>query len=68
MRKSDDDGTEPPGGRAAKRLEEFLKGRLPPGVSPEELNPGLAQEQKDEGGAQEEDRDAHKDDIGKDRK
>jgi len=29
----------PEGGHAAERLREFLRKRLPPGTSPEELNP-----------------------------
>jgi hypothetical protein len=47
MGESEDDSPEKPGGRAARRLEDFLKRRLPPGVSAEELNPELAEKNKD---------------------
>ena len=43
---------EPPGGPPARRREEFLKSRLPQGVSPEELNPEIAKKKKDESGSQ----------------
>jgi hypothetical protein len=36
-----------PGGHAADRLKEFLRERLPPGASPDELNPELAKKKKD---------------------
>ena len=35
----EDDAERSPGGHAARRLEEFLKRRLPPGGSSEDLNP-----------------------------
>jgi hypothetical protein len=37
-----------PGGPPARRLEEFLKSRLPQGVLPQELNPEIAKKKKDE--------------------
>jgi hypothetical protein len=43
----DDDASGQPGGHAARRLRDFLRGRLPPGASPEELNPELLEEKKD---------------------
>jgi hypothetical protein len=55
MRRPGDTEREPKGGRAAERLREFLKERLPPGASPEELNPEAAKSKKeneDEGGCE----------------
>ena len=67
MQKPDEDEPEQPGGHAARRLEDFLKGRLPPGASPEELNPELgknelAKKKKGESGAQGEEGPAPNDD------
>jgi len=62
MQRPDDDEPEQPGGHAARRLEDFLRGRLPPGVSPEQLNPELAKKKKDESGPQGDDAPAPKDD------
>lgn len=42
MRRAGDNEPEPEGGRAAERLREFLKERLPEGASPEELNAEIA--------------------------
>jgi hypothetical protein len=42
MRRRGQDEPEPEGERAAERLREFLKKRLPPGASPEELNAEIA--------------------------
>jgi hypothetical protein len=44
MRKPGDDKQPPPGGRAAERLREFLRARLPPGSSPDEVNPAIPDE------------------------
>ena len=37
MKRPGDNEPEPPGGRAAERLREFLRQRLPPNASPEEI-------------------------------
>ena len=42
MKRPGDNEPEPEGGRAAERLREFLKERLPAGASPEELNAEIA--------------------------
>ncbi len=42
MKKPGDDTPDPPGGRAAERLREFLEKRLPPGATPDDLNPDIA--------------------------
>jgi hypothetical protein len=47
MRKKGEDSPSVPGGHAAERLREFLRERLPPGASPDELNPELAKNKKD---------------------
>lgn len=49
-----EDDASTPGGHAARRLEEFLKGRLPPGSSPDDLNPELAKKKKDNSQTREE--------------
>jgi hypothetical protein len=46
MRKQAEDAPSVPGGHAAERLREFLRGRLPPGTSPEELNPEFIEKPK----------------------
>jgi hypothetical protein len=50
MRRPGDTEAEPEGGRAAERLREFLKKRLPPGASPEELNAEIAKWKKENEG------------------
>jgi hypothetical protein len=65
---TDDDASGQPGGHAARRLRDFLRGRLPPGASPEELNPDLLDEKKDEDAAKDKKRSTPKDDISPDRK
>jgi hypothetical protein len=47
MKRPGDKEAEPEGGRAAERLREFLKERLPQGASPEELNPEAAKWKKE---------------------
>jgi len=47
MRKKSEDSSSVPGGHAAERLREFLRERLPPGASPDELNPDLAKNKPD---------------------
>ena len=47
MERPGDPEPEAKGGRAAERLREFLKERLPEGGSPEELNPEAAKPKKD---------------------
>lgn len=49
MRKPNDDMQPPPGGRAAERLREFLRGRLPPTSSPDDVNPAIPDEKSDTG-------------------
>jgi len=49
MKKPGDETPDPPGGRAAERLREFLDQRLPPGASPEDLNPEIAGDTPDAG-------------------
>jgi hypothetical protein len=44
MRNPKHEGMEEADDKAAERLKDFLKRRLPPGVSPEELNPELAEQ------------------------
>jgi hypothetical protein len=44
------DRPSPPGGRAAERLREFLRGRLPAGATPDELNPALENKKEDDAG------------------
>ena len=46
MKRPNENEPEPKGGRAAERLREFLKERLPEGVSPEELNPEAEKRKK----------------------
>jgi len=52
----EEDDAPTPGGHAARRLEEFLKGRLPPGGSPDELNPELAEKKRDNSQTRKEDK------------
>ena len=47
MRKKGEEPPSAPGGHAADRLNEFLRERLPPGASPDELNPELPKNKKD---------------------
>lgn len=51
MKKPGDETPDPPGGRAAERLREFLEKRLPPGATPEDLNPEIADDEADAGDA-----------------
>jgi len=44
MRNREDETPEGADDKAAERLKDFLKRRLPPGLSPEELNPELAEQ------------------------
>jgi hypothetical protein len=46
MRKQPEDAPSVPGGHAAERLREFLRGRLPAGASTDELNPELVEKAK----------------------
>ena len=64
----DDEASGPPGGHAARRLQDFLRGRLPPGVSPEKLNPELLEETKDKDAVKGEKRSTPKNDIDQDQK
>ena len=57
-----------PGGHAARRLRDFLWGRLPPGATSEQLNPDLLDEKKDKDAVKDEKRSTPKDDISPDRK
>jgi hypothetical protein len=47
MVKKGEDSASGPGGHAGERLREFLRERLHPGASPDELNPELARTKKD---------------------
>jgi hypothetical protein len=47
MRKKGEEFPSTPGGHAAERLREFLRERLPPGTSPDELNPESSKNKKD---------------------
>jgi hypothetical protein len=49
MKKPGDETPDPPGGRAAERLREFLEKRLPPGATPDDLNPEIADGDADVG-------------------
>jgi hypothetical protein len=49
MRKPGDDKQPPPGGRAAERLREFRRARLPTGSSPDEADPAISDEKTDTG-------------------
>jgi len=50
MERPGDNEPEPEGGRAAERLREFLRERLPAGASPEELNAEIAKWKKENEG------------------
>jgi len=41
MKRPGDNEPDPVGGRAAERLREFLRERLPEGMSPDEANPHI---------------------------
>lgn len=49
MRRPSDDKQWPSGGPAAERLREFLRARLPPTNSPDDVNPAIPDEKTDTG-------------------